>query len=74
VERSIELVNAAFTGKRDLIANAEAEFTPAHSRVSAILEQNPEGIHHHVYFGFKQLYERRAHYDASDITNWLQSM
>lgn len=74
VERSIELVKAAFTGKDELILKAEAEFNPAHGRVSAILEQNPEGIHNHLYFGFKKLYERRAHYDVSDITNWLESM
>ena len=72
VERSVELVKAAFTGQSDLIQKAEAQFTPAQRRVSAILEQNPEGIHNHVYFGFKQLYERRAHYDVSDITNWLE--
>lgn len=74
VERSIELVKAAFTDQSDLIQKAEAEFTPAHGRVSAILEQSPEGIHNHVYFGFKQLYERRTHYDASDITSWLESI
>jgi len=74
ISKSIELAEAAFDRHDNSIEKAQALFLPVEQQVSAMLKQHPEGIHNHLYYGFKQLFQRRNHYDVADITTWLDSM
>ncbi len=74
IGKSIDLVEASFDHHKKSLQKAQAVFLPVEQQVSAMLNQYPEGIHKHLYFGFKQLFERRSHYDKEDITSWLDSM
>ncbi len=74
IPRAIELVKSAFAREAKRREKAEAEFTEANNKIASILEQNPGGIHSHVFFGFKQLFQRIAHYDEADITTWLETI
>ncbi len=74
IPRAVELAKSAFAREPARRQKAETEFTQANDQIASILEQNPGGIHSHVYFGFKQLFQRVAHYDESDITTWLETI
>ena len=52
----------------------QKNFTASQRTIEQAIKHCPEGAHAHLYFGFKQLYERRSAYDLADITNWLEEM
>ncbi len=74
VTKAISFVEAVFANRGELVQEPRNAFESAESEVSEMLKHHPEGIHSHLYFGFKKLFDRRAHYDISDITNWLEAM
>lgn len=74
ISKSIKLVEAAFDGHNSSLQKAKTAFMPVEQQISAMLNDHPEGIHKHLYFGFKQLFHRRSHYDVTDITTWLDAM
>jgi len=59
-DQSIEKIQANFDGSRKALENS--------------IKSSPEGVHAHLYFGFKQLFDRRQAYDLIDITRWLEDM
>ncbi|NNF16828.1 MAG: class I SAM-dependent methyltransferase [Gammaproteobacteria bacterium] len=53
---------------------AAAAFAPAEQELRKACEVLPEGIHAHLYAGFRQLYENRSSYHVQDILKWLDDM
>jgi SAM-dependent methyltransferase len=66
------LTQAAFSGVG--VEEAVRRFQPAEREMAMFVAGNPGGFHGHLYSGFRQLFERRAHYDESDILGWLDGM
>lgn len=74
IDCAIELVSAVFANDAAAIEEAEAAFAPALRVLAEAQERCPEGVHAHLYLGFRQLYERRTRYALGDITGWLEAM
>ena len=74
IESAGELVRASYSGSTSKIRQAKAEFESAEKPMSALFKTNPNGIHQHLYFGFRELYLKRANYFESDIQQWLSQM
>ncbi|MBL4682785.1 MAG: class I SAM-dependent methyltransferase [Pseudomonadales bacterium] len=54
--------------------NALTVFSPVASLMAKSVQINPEGVHCHLYFGFRQLVEKHKEYDLSDLIDWLDAM
>lgn len=74
IDRAVELATAAFGRDAGRLARAQQDFVPAGNEIAAAIRRQKKGIHAHLFAGFRQLYERRRHYDLSDITGWLEGM
>ncbi|MFK8029704.1 MAG: class I SAM-dependent methyltransferase [Gammaproteobacteria bacterium] len=74
IAKALNLIDATYAGDQDKLNKAIAEFSPAEQTLSQACSALSEGIHLHLYAGFRQLYERRAQYDQADIENWLRDM
>ncbi len=66
------LTQAAFSGVD--VEEAVHQFQPVERAMAVFVAENPGGFHGHLYGGFRQLFERRARYDESDILGWLDGM
>lgn len=69
---ALQLTRAAFSGVG--AEEAVRRFQPAERAMAAFIMEHPGGLHEHLYAGFRQLFERRARYDESDILGWLNGM
>jgi ubiquinone/menaquinone biosynthesis C-methylase UbiE len=56
------------------VTKLQDNFIASQQTLANAIKNCPEGIHAHLYNGFKQLYERRSAYDLADITHWLEDM
>ena len=74
VDEAIRLTRVAYRGNPNALAAREKEITPHVQRVEDAMRRCRQGVHTHLYSGFRQLYENRAQYDESDITGWLDGM
>lgn len=74
IESASKLVEVLFSGSASGIRQAKENFKCAEKPLSTLIKTNPHGVHNHLYFGFRQLYLRRANYFESDIQSWLSQM
>lgn len=74
VEKAANITRASFKGSKTQIQQAKQAFELAEKELSDSLDKHPEGIHNHLYFGFKQLYLKRDSYYERDILGWLDAM
>lgn len=74
IDLAMSLSRAAFSDSQEQLKNAEKAFIPAERQLAQSVKENQLGVHNHLYFGFRQLFERRRNYDLSDITDWLEGM
>lgn len=74
IDRAVALIDAAFSGDRDAALAAGKAFQPAERRLAAACRHLADGIHAHLYAGFRQLFERRNDYHRGDIEGWLAAM
>lgn len=74
IDEAIKLTRMAFRGNPQALAAREKEFIPAVQKLEDIVRNCPQGVHAHLYAGFRKLYESRRQYDESDITDWLLGM
>lgn len=74
IDKAIDMVEAIFSGQKERFRTAQSTFIPAERQVSSMAKRHEGGVHSHLYTGFRQLFERRQHYDAVDITSWLEAM
>ena len=70
VSKAIDLISAA---EPDSEKSAQA-LAPAEKALAEAIRENPDGIHAHLYFGFRQLYLERANYYPKDIIEWLEKV
>lgn len=50
------------------------DFIAVEPTLSGFVRANPQGVHAHLYNGFKQLFLKRNAYQLTDIIDWLDSM
>jgi SAM-dependent methyltransferase len=74
VDAAVKLAEAAFGSDAEALRRAEAEFVPVAQQVGEGINRCKKGIHTYLYFGFRELYEKRQQYDLTDITGWLDGM
>ena len=74
INKAIELTKATFKGSPKQLKRAKELFTKAERPLSNEVKNNPDGIHAHLYFGFKKLYLNRQSYYYEDIYQWLIAM
>jgi ubiquinone/menaquinone biosynthesis C-methylase UbiE len=74
IDLAKDLTRVAFSNDANAMQQSEAVFAPVMSKVAAGVERCPRGIHCHLFRGFRQLFEQRRAYDATDITTWLEQM
>lgn len=68
------LIESVFNRDDKAIALAAQAFQPAEQELAAACKTLQEGIHFHLYQGFRQLYEQRQAYTREDILDWLDAM
>lgn len=71
VDKAFDLIEAAFSTDSDKQKQTASAFILAEKMLAAAVEKQQNGVHAHLYAGFRQLYERRRAYDKGDITRWL---
>lgn len=69
-----DLIQAIASDDQARISVASADFQTAEQQLGAACRDLPEGIHLHLYQGFRQLFEQREQYADEDIFNWLHTM
>lgn len=69
-----DLIERITAGDRAKIEAAAAKFQRAEQQLAQACQVLPEGIHLHLYQGFRQMFENRAQYAAADIIAWLDDM
>lgn len=74
IARSKDLIQAIDTRDEANIANETRDFQPAEQKLGEACRALPEGIHYHLYQGFRKLYEHRQRYLTQDILTWLDDM
>ncbi|MFQ5610185.1 MAG: hypothetical protein ACE5F8_07950, partial [Woeseiaceae bacterium] len=74
VDMAIRLTRVAFRGNPQALAARDQEILPLVQRVEDSVQRCRQGVHAHLYAGFRQLYENRRRYDESDIVGWLDGM
>jgi len=74
VEMAIELIEASFNSSPSRLRKAEQNFQVAERLISNCLNEHPNGIHEHLYFGFREMYSKYQNYHKSDILDWLSAM
>ena len=74
IDLALELTSAAFAGDAARNEAAVSAFIPAERQVSETVRNQPDGVHAHLYLGFRKLYEQRQDYRPQDITGWLDQM
>lgn len=68
------LINASFGGDKNEIVEAKETFKEAQQPIADILKEHSSGIHHHLYFGFREMYLKYGNYRKEDILTWLSDM
>lgn len=74
IDAAMSLVDATYSSSPSKLRQAKDNFKVAEKPLANSFKTNPEGIHNHLYFGFRQLYLKHQSYTKSDIEGWLQSM
>ncbi|MGB5324353.1 MAG: class I SAM-dependent methyltransferase [Pseudomonadales bacterium] len=74
IDKAVKLVTAAFASDALALKRAEDDFVPAAEKVCGGMERCKKGIHTYLFFGFRELFEKRQQYDLSDISGWLEDM
>ncbi len=69
-----QLYTAVDVGKKKEIERRMAKFQKAEQALATACKALPEGIHLHLYQGFRQLFENRQQYAAADAIAWLDAM
>jgi len=74
LDASRQLIKATYTGSETKIRKAKKEFQIAEKPLANSFEMNPDGIHRHLYFGFRKLYLNYGKYRREEILKWLDDM
>jgi len=74
IETAIELTKAIFSGSKTKIRKAEKPFIASQIVLAKSFKENPEGIHKHLYFGYRKMYMKIQNYQERDVIAWLNAM
>jgi len=74
IETAIELTKAIFTGSKTKVRKLEKPFIAAQVILAKSLHQHPEGIHRHLYFGYREMYLKIQNYHQHQVIQWLLDM
>lgn len=74
IARAVELTSVAFGNDPARLAKEEQAFVPLIQVLGQAVKRCQRGVHSYLLAGFRQLYENRRQYDASDIVEWLEGM
>ncbi len=74
IGKALKLTAAAFSGERQALEAAARSFIPAERALADAVLERKQGVHAHLYAGFRRLYENRQQYLKSDIVTWLGEM
>jgi len=69
--KAAQLVRAMFALEPTAVKRSAAEFQKSEVLVRNAIAKHPEGIHTHLYQGFRQLYSNYKKYALDDILKWL---
>ena len=74
VDHAAAVTTAVFADNRSAFDKAFAGFQPAEQALAAAHDRHSQGVHAHLYAGFRQLFENRDRYAEADIHAWLTDM
>lgn len=74
IDHAAAVTRAVFADDRSAFDQAFARFQPAEQALAAAHDRHNQGVHAHLYAGFRQLFEHRDRYAEADIHAWLDDM
>lgn len=74
IDVASELVDASFAKDANRLQAARQGFTQVERPFAQSFKHLQQGIHLHLYMGFKQLFTNKAKYHQKDIIKWLDDM
>lgn len=74
IGHAIAVTRAVYAEDAAAFEQSFSDFGPAEKALAAAHDAQDHGVHAHLYAGFRRLFENRAQYDESDITDWLEAM
>lgn len=74
IDKAVKLVTATFASNAQALKRVEGDFVAAARQVGNGVGRIKKGIHTHLFFGFRELFEKRQQYDLADIIGWLDDM
>ena len=74
IDHAAAVTAAVFADDRSAFDKAFAGFQPAEQTLAAAHDRHSQGVHSHLYAGFRQLFENRDRYAEADIHAWLNDM
>ena len=69
-----ELTTALYSNKKENIESTHNKFSVIEPTLLAYKNNFPDGVHAHLYDGFRKLLTNMSNYKCNDIIEWLQSM
>lgn len=69
-----KVIEAFFGGEETTIKQAMDEFVAVEPVLAKKVATSTNGVHVHLYHGFKQLFMKRQAYTKQDIVKWLEAM
>ena len=74
IPKARRLTETTLAGDAAAQRQAEQDFLGAATPVAEAMRRCKQGIHVHLFFGFRQLYENRTQYAPEDIFGWLDAI
>lgn len=74
IDKAVNLITATYASNAQATRRAEEDFVLAATQVGNAIDRIKRGIHTHLFFGFRELFEKRQQYDVADIVGWLDDM
>lgn len=74
IEKAIAVTDASFQQNQALLKKTFDQFVAVEPLLADYVNNSTQGIHHHLYHGFKTLFIKREAYSKQDILSWLEGM
>jgi ubiquinone/menaquinone biosynthesis C-methylase UbiE len=69
-----QLTHALYKKNKELVKDLHDKFSLIEPKIFEYKAQFPDGVHAHLYDGFRKLISNMQNYKCIDITDWLKSM
>ena len=74
IGKAESLTRAVYSGNQVKFTQAADQFVLAEPLLAQYAEKHPNGVHAHLYHGFKQLFSKHQSYAMEDVLGWLEGM